>query len=135
MSKHIKSQTTHHTLPFISIYCTIATEDFLFNSGKTIFCVFQSGDNFINILMQSIYTQISKKRKKGNQVITFFLLLGSLSIKAVCKMLVKLNSPIFSVLLVLIVLVTPGVNFINILFKTFSYKSAFRSFSLITVWL
>jgi len=31
-------------------------------------------------------------------------------------------------------MVTPGVNFINILLDTFLYKSVFRSFSLIRVW-
>ncbi len=39
--------------------------------------------------------------------------------KAACKMLMKL---------------TKGVNFINILFSPFSYESILRCFSLITVW-
>jgi len=55
--------------------------------------------------MYSFYARRSQKRKKDSQVVNLFTLLRSTSIKAARIMLVKL---------------TPGVNFINILCTAFA---------------
>ena len=49
------------------------------------------GVNFINLFTHSFYAPRSRKRKKPLDLTDFFALLGSESVKAACKMLVKLN--------------------------------------------
>jgi len=56
--------------------------------------------------MSSFNARKSQKHKKCSQVVSLFALLGSAHVKAVRKMLVKL---------------TRGVNFINILLKAFMF--------------
>ena len=50
-----------------------------------------AGVNFINVVMRSFYTRISHRRKKLRDWTVFFLLLGSLRVKAAHKMLVNLT--------------------------------------------
>jgi len=65
-------------------------------------------------------TQIPKVPKETKNFTIFIALLGSVYAKAAHRPLMKF---------------TPRVNFINILFDNFSYKSAMHSFSLVTFWL
>jgi len=61
-----------------------------------------------------------KIAKKTYNMTIFFVLSGSVHVKAASRTLIKL---------------TPGVNFINILHAPFSYKSTFQRIRLITIWL
>jgi hypothetical protein len=63
--------------------------------------------NFINVLKKSADP---KREKKTDNLIVFFVLLGSVRIKAALKTFLKS---------------TPGVNFINIVLAHFLYESAF----------
>jgi len=76
--------------------------------------------NFTNMFTQRFYASRSEKRKMVNDLTFNLALLGSMSVKASSKMLMKL---------------TRGVNFINFLCALFLYESLFSSFSLLKVWL
>jgi len=51
----------------------------------------RSGLNFTNIFTLSFYIHRSQKRKKTDDFTVFFTLLGSVSVKAVPRMLMKLS--------------------------------------------
>jgi len=66
---------------------------------------FRSGVNFINILRAAFGRTDNRSAKKADNLTVFLALLGSAGIKAACRMLMKM---------------TPGVNFVNILTAPFS---------------
>jgi hypothetical protein len=70
-------------------------------------------------ISSTFYGQRSQKRNKYSQTVSLFGAFGICTSKSWRKILVKL---------------TPGVNFINILHVHFSYKSAWGSFSLVIFW-
>ncbi len=78
---------------------------------------FLSCPGVTNILQAAFMLVDHESVKKIENLTVFFMLLGSERVKVVHRTLMKLSS---------------GVNFINILYANFSYKSASRSFSLVT---
>jgi len=66
-----------------------------------------------------LHVQIPKVQKIQSSHQHFFALLGSVHVKSALKILIKL---------------TTGVNFTNILQTAFNYKRVLCSFSLVTVW-
>jgi hypothetical protein len=75
-----------------------------------------SGVNFINVLRTAfVLVEILKAWELSQVISIFFTLLGSASIKVVRRTLMKLS---------------PGVNFINVLFARFWYEILFSSYVL-----
>ena len=66
--------------------------------GKT-FLPHLPGVNYINMFTRSFYAQGSQKHKKLLELAVFFALLGSVQVKAPCKMLVKLTPGVITLFL------------------------------------
>jgi len=79
--------------------------------------VFLPGVDFTNILHKASALTDPKSAKNTVKLSVFFVLLGSVCLKAAHKTLIKL---------------TPGINFISIILMRFSYESELSSLSLIT---
>ena len=65
--------------------------DFLKTSISSLMANLQSGVNFIKVFTCSLYAHRSRKLKKLLDLTVFLALSGSLSVKAGCKMLMKLT--------------------------------------------